>query len=327
MGGLLIVRRSPCHIFASSRFIWKVSSLYSSFFVETDEDKLKTISTSNHHASRTCISSVLPFNTDCPQDFKIDLVDPDLWRVSSVLTEAWKEKERPLKTLDLGACGKEKEDDHIMEEDPDIDDIEDMRLKGNLFYKLEKNSKEFEEYNFSFRRKTSSRNKEKSSQMKAKKEEPKTEKPQTNRENCKNCAASVRMNDNVLTETKKKLRVPTYNQLTGPYHEPFCLDIYISKSSIRACIVHRVTSKVVAVAHSISKDMKFDLISTKDSSACVMVGGVLAQRAIEDDIYNVIYTPRKGEDIEGKLKIVLQSIVDGGIDVKLKIKRRKHAKV
>lgn len=121
----------------------------------------------------------------------------------------------------------------------------------------------------------------------------------------------------------KKIRTPTYNQLTDPYHLPFCLDIYLSKSSVRACIVHRVTSKVVAVAHSISKDMKHDLASTRDSTACAAVGRVLAQRAIADDIHNVVYTPRKGDKLEGKLQIVLQSIIDNGIDVKVKIKQRR----
>ncbi|XP_068646308.1 uncharacterized protein [Aristolochia californica] len=327
MAGLLLVRRSPCQLVASSLCIWNTRSLHSTSFKETnDEDKMKSLPTSRHHAIGTHLSSLLPFSRDYLHDLKIDLVDPDLWRVSSVLSEVWKEKEKPLEAS-VTRAGELDNYDHILEEDPNIDDIEDMRLNGNLFYKLEKNSIEFEEFNFSFRRKTSSRNKEKTSQIKANKDDPKTGKPQMNKEKNKSCPAPTHINGNVLAETKKRLRVLTYNQLTGPYHEPFCLDIYISKSSVRACIVHRVTSKVVAVAHSISKDMKFDLGSKKDSSACVAVGGILAQRAIADDIYNVVYTPRKGEKIEGKLKIVLQSIVDGGIDVKLKIKQRRPIKV
>ncbi|GFQ03177.1 50S ribosomal protein l18, partial [Phtheirospermum japonicum] len=118
-------------------------------------------------------------------------------------------------------------------------------------------------------------------------------------------------------------RALTFNQLTAPYHEPFCLDIYISKGSVRACIVHRATSNVVAVSHSISNDMKFDLGSTKNRSACGAVGKVLAQRALADDIHNVVYTPRKGDRLEGKLKIVLEAVVDGGVNVKVKLKQRK----
>ena len=130
----------------------------------------------------------------------------------------------------------------------------------------------------------------------------------------------------VYSIEKKKVRTPTFNQLTGPYHEPFCLDIYISKASVRACIIHRATSKVVAVAHSISKDMKFDLRSTRNASACAAVGEILAQKALDDDIHDVIYTPRKGDRLEGKLQIVLQSIIDNGVNVKVKLKQRRPKK-
>lgn len=124
----------------------------------------------------------------------------------------------------------------------------------------------------------------------------------------------------------KRVRTPTYNQTTDPYHQPFCLDIHITKASVRACVVHRVTSRVVVVAHSISKDMKFDLKSRKDSRACAAVGAALAQRAMADDIHNVVYTPRKGEKIEDKLLVVLQAIVDRGINVKVKLKKRRRSR-
>ena len=75
------------------------------------------------------------------------------------------------------------------------------------------------------------------------------------------------------------------------------------------------------MAHSISKDMKFDLASTKNKTTCAAVGAILAQRALADDIHDVIYTPRKGEKLEGKLHIVLKSIIGNGINVKVKIKQ------
>jgi hypothetical protein len=83
----------------------------------------------------------------------------------------------------------------------------------------------------------------------------------------------------------------------------------------------------VSVAHSISKDMKFDLGSRKGIKACVAVGALLAKRAIEDDIHNAIYTPRKGDKIEGKIEVVLRGIIENGVDVKVKLKQRKPTKV
>lgn len=121
----------------------------------------------------------------------------------------------------------------------------------------------------------------------------------------------------------KRDRVPTFNQMTDLYHHPFCLDIHVSKGSVRACFVHRVTSRVVSVAHSISKDMKFDLSSRKGIKACVAVGALLVKRAIEDDIHNAIYTPTKGDKIEGKIEVVLRGIIENGVDVKVKLKQRR----
>ena len=50
-------------------------------------------------------------------------------------------------------------DDHV-EGELDFEDIDNMRVRGNLFYKLERSSKEFEEYNLDFHRKKSSKRKE-----------------------------------------------------------------------------------------------------------------------------------------------------------------------
>ncbi|XP_021290746.1 uncharacterized protein LOC110421473, partial [Herrania umbratica] len=203
----------------------------------------------------------------------------------------------------------------------------------NLFYKIDRGSKEFEEYAYDFHRKKGSNNKgdckESEKESLKKKDDPKESK-RNDKSNVK--TLEVVRNRSVInivdkvegcSVEKKKVRPPTFNQLTGPYHEPFCLDIYISKASVRACIIHRATSKVVAVAHSISKDMKFDLGSTRNASACAAVGEILAQRALDDDIHDVIYTPRKGDRLEGKLKIVLQSIIDNGVNVKVKLKQRR----
>lgn len=298
------------------------------------------------------------------QDCKIELVDNESWQVSSGLIEAWKGKTK------VGCEGKaflsdEEEDKYNgvlsyvppNKEDPDFDEIEDMRIRGNLFYKLDKDSKEYEEHKFDFHRKKSSKNKNDQKENTKKKEKQshnvaagigkvstkfkdelkemkKKEKLYCNSALAEERYHGVDRNEHLITGINevggdfdgKKLRTLTFNQLTAPYHEPFSLDIYVSKGSVRASIIHRATSKVVAVAHSISKDMKFDLGSTKNRSACAAVGEVLAQRALADDIHNVVYTPRKGEKLEGKLQIVLQSIIDHGVNVKVKIKQMKVRK-
>ncbi|KAM4126165.1 hypothetical protein ACB094_01G367500 [Castanea mollissima] len=259
--------------------------------------------------------------------YDIELVDHDTWKVSSGLAQAWRgvvDGSSSVGDEPVDSCSEVVECDQ-----EDFDDIDNMRIRGNLFYKLDRDSKEFEEYNLDFhRRKSSNRENGRKECKKAEKKEipsgnmaPRVEKLPKVVSN-KFVKSPLDEMDNACVG-KKKLRTLTYNQLTGPYHEPFCLDIYISKASVRACVVHRVTSKVVAVAHSISKDMKFDLASTRNVTACGAVGAVLAQRALADDIHDVVYTPRKGDKLEGKLQIVLQSIIDNGINVKVKLKQKR----
>ncbi|KAF6175694.1 hypothetical protein GIB67_022696 [Kingdonia uniflora] len=289
-------------------------------FLQTSNSHiLSLISSPAKFSTRTPLSSLLNPNISSSSNkaIKIELVDPDSWRVSSGLSQSWRENN--INRMEKQLTSSRVVDNVVNESSHE--DIEDLRLRGTLFYKIEKDSREFEEYNVNFHGKKSSK---------------------TSREEAK----EIKKAGTVITEmalklkkknahpiisppveTKKNLRAPTFNQLTDPYHEPFCLDIFISKSSVRACIVHRVTSKVVVVAHSISKDMKSDLASTKDSNACVAIGEILAQRALEDDIHDIVYTPRKGEKLEGKLQTVLKSVIEHGINVKVKIKKRNAKKV
>lgn len=283
-----------------------------------------------NYCSRLDLSPLYPDAKPPSNGYEVELLDHYAWQLSSGLAQAWRGIDGPAMET---SCLSEQVVDNCSqpgEEDPDFDEIDNMRIRGNLFYKLDRGSKEFEEYSFDFHRNKKSLKKT---------DDPKEGKNDSRSQNVASVIDKVPKVVNNKTGLlsridgmesisvgKKKLRAPTFNQLTGPYHEPFCLDIYISKASVRACIVHRATSKVVAVAHSISKDMKFDLASTRDSAACAAVGAVLAQRALADDIHDVVYTPRKGERLEGKLQFVLQSVMDNGINVKVKIKQRRPKK-
>ncbi|THU74035.1 hypothetical protein C4D60_Mb04t29120 [Musa balbisiana] len=299
-------------------------------------------SPASDHSHMTKLPQIIPSGRDnLGNGFRIEVVDTDFVGVSYKLldqidggTEALSSS---LKINDeTCSCSSAA----LAEESLDFDEIEDLRLRKKLFYKLDKGSKEFEECNIQFHHKKSAKKRhERTTEADIKKEFNDLEKKKNQKVIKSNAAKASeqgvesRLIKNVRSCTKstvmeeKRVRMPTINQLTDPYHLPFCLDIYISKGSVRACIVHRITSKVVAVAHSISKDMKFDLKSRKDATACAAVGAVLAQRAIEDDIHNVVYTPRKWERIEGKIQIVLQSIIDHGIDVKVKLKQKQPSKV
>lgn len=279
---------------------------------------------------------------DQPHDYKIDIVDDETWQVSTGFADAMT---KPPQFTDASHA-KVVNYAPRNQDNPDFDEIDDLRICGNLFYKLDKSSKEYEEYNFDFHRRKSSKRKSDSKQTPSsnsdtrlqnvtnREDEIRESKKKGNPRNNNSVPVDDRLSkfdklnklEGSLMGNKQRQRVPTFNQLTAAYHEPFCLDIYISKASVRACIVHRATSNVVVVAHSISKDIKFDLGSTRNIAACVSVGKVLAQRALADDIHNVVYTPRKGEKLEGKLQTVLQSLISNGVLVKVKIKKTKARK-
>jgi large subunit ribosomal protein L18 len=244
--------------------------------------------------------------------FSIDVVDSDLWPASFGLLSDTASNECPDDF-------EQHQDDELHDSD---DEIDDMRQWKKLFYKLDRGSREFEENNMPLRRrkrdKTSGKN-----PKECKEEQPAKSVPS----NVPKLKEKHYVHEDDLVEVKRE-RVPTFNQMTGPYHHPFCLDIHVTKGSVRACFVHRVTSRVVVVAHSISKDMKFDLglKKGKGMKACAAVGALLAKRAIEDDIHNAVYTPRKGDRIEGKIVVVLRAITENGVDVKVKLKQRKLIK-
>ncbi|XP_022883113.1 uncharacterized protein LOC111399851 [Olea europaea var. sylvestris] len=122
-------------------------------------------------------------------------------------------------------------------------------------------------------------------------------------------------------QKEKKSKNPnkhvSFKQRTVAYMEPFTLDVFISKRFVSASITHRVTSKQVAVAGTNSKDIKAVLKSRSDIPACLAVGRILADRAREADVYTASYTPRERDKFEGKIRAVVQSLIDSGIDIKV----------
>ncbi|XP_010240844.1 PREDICTED: uncharacterized protein LOC104585606 [Nelumbo nucifera] len=122
-------------------------------------------------------------------------------------------------------------------------------------------------------------------------------------------------------QKEKKSKNPhkhiSFKQRTVAFMEPFTLDVFISKRFVSASLTHRVTSKQVAVAGTNSKDIKAVLKSRSDIPACLAVGRILAERAREADVYTATYTPRERDKFEGKIRAVVQSLVDNGIDIKV----------
>ncbi|XP_002993055.2 uncharacterized protein LOC9652145 [Selaginella moellendorffii] len=107
----------------------------------------------------------------------------------------------------------------------------------------------------------------------------------------------------------------SWKRATEKYMRPFSIDVYISSRYVNAKIVHRVTSKTVAVATTNAKDLRASLPSLTSASACEVIGKLIAERAMEADVYAVTYVPRKNERLQEKLEIVLNTVKENGVAV------------
>ncbi|XP_059633781.1 uncharacterized protein LOC132276390 [Cornus florida] len=105
----------------------------------------------------------------------------------------------------------------------------------------------------------------------------------------------------------------SWKQRTDMYMRPFLLNVFFSKRFIHAKVMHRGTSKVISVASTNAKDLRNTLPSLTDNDACRIVGKLIAERSKEADVFAMSFDLRKGERVEGKLGIVLDTIKENGI--------------
>lgn len=105
----------------------------------------------------------------------------------------------------------------------------------------------------------------------------------------------------------------SWKQRTEKFFKPFILDVFISSKYVHAKVMHRVTSNVVSVATTNSKDLRNSLPSLIDKNACKLIGQLIAERCIEADVYAVAFDLRKNEKLEGKLAVVIDSAIEHGL--------------
>ncbi|XP_057978988.1 uncharacterized protein LOC131165328 [Malania oleifera] len=115
------------------------------------------------------------------------------------------------------------------------------------------------------------------------------------------------------SEAAKRPNRKSWKQRTDMYMRPFLLDVFFSRRFIIAKVMHRPTSKVISVATTNAKDLRYSMPSLTDHDACRVVGKLIAERSKEADVFAMSYEPRKNERIEGKLGIVLDAIKENGI--------------
>ncbi|CAO2047922.1 unnamed protein product [Urochloa humidicola] len=124
------------------------------------------------------------------------------------------------------------------------------------------------------------------------------------------CAAWTRRSRG---EAQERPNRKSWKQRTDMYMRPFQLNVFFSKRFVHAKVMHRGTSKVIAVATTNAKDLRLTLPSLVDDNACRTNGRLIAERAMDADVFAMAYEPKKNERIEGKLGIVIDTIKEHGI--------------
>ncbi|CAK9875955.1 unnamed protein product [Sphagnum jensenii] len=107
----------------------------------------------------------------------------------------------------------------------------------------------------------------------------------------------------------------SWKQRTEKYFKPFILDVFISSRYVHAKVMHRVTSSVVSVATTNARDLRNSLPSLVDVNACKVIGKLIAERSLEADVYAVAFELRKGEKLEGKLAVVIDTAREHGLSL------------
>ncbi|KAJ3680645.1 hypothetical protein LUZ60_016923 [Juncus effusus] len=114
-------------------------------------------------------------------------------------------------------------------------------------------------------------------------------------------------------EALKRPNKKSWKQRTDMFMRPFMLNVFFSKRFIHAKLVHRGTSKVISSASTNAKDLRNTLKSLIDEQACRIVGKLIAERAMDADVYAMAFEVKKDVRVEGKLGIVLDAIKECGI--------------
>ncbi|PUZ77135.1 hypothetical protein GQ55_1G346200 [Panicum hallii var. hallii] len=131
-----------------------------------------------------------------------------------------------------------------------------------------------------------------------------------NRQSLLVCAAWTRRSRG---EAEQRPNRKSWKQRTDMYMRPFLLNVFFSKRFVHAKVMHRGTSKVIAVATTNAKDLRLTLPSLVDDNACRTIGRLIAERSMDADVFALAYEPKKNERIEGKLGIIIDTIKEHGI--------------
>ncbi len=120
----------------------------------------------------------------------------------------------------------------------------------------------------------------------------------------------------VSKQSRSKVRVKKHNRLrnrfAGTAERPR-LAVFRSNNHMYAQIIDDTVGKTLVAASTVEKDVKAELEKTNDVDAAAYVGSVVAKRAIEKGIKEVVFD-RGGFIYQGKIQALADAAREAGLE-------------
>lgn len=119
----------------------------------------------------------------------------------------------------------------------------------------------------------------------------------------------------VSKESRSKIRVNKHrrlrNRLSGTPNRPR-LAVFRSNNHMYAQIIDDVAGNTLVSASTLQKDVKAELKKTNDVEAAAYLGTVIAKKALEKGITEVVFD-RGGYIYQGKIKALAEAAREAGL--------------
>jgi large subunit ribosomal protein L18 len=113
-------------------------------------------------------------------------------------------------------------------------------------------------------------------------------------------------------EVRVKKHMKTRNRFSGTSTRPR-LAVFRSNNHMYAQIIDDTVGKTLVSASTLEKDVKAELEKTNDVDAAAYVGTLIAKRAIEKGIKEVVYD-RGGFIYQGKVAALAEAAREAGLE-------------
>ncbi len=114
------------------------------------------------------------------------------------------------------------------------------------------------------------------------------------------------------SEIRAKKHMKIRNRFSGTPERPR-LAVFRSNKHMYAQIIDDVNGKTLAAASTVEKEVKAELENTDDVAAAAYLGTVIAKRALDKNINEVVFD-RGGFLYQGKIKALAESAREAGLE-------------